>query len=221
MSDLKLSIKLTTEGGKVVVKEIDGVEQAAEGAADALNKTDRAGRQARQGLDSASKGAQNTETSVDRLNTRLRQAVTVGALFYAGMRAIGGIRAVADIADDTNVLRQRVKTAAKETGDFADVWNELYKNAQDNGAGMQGTVELFQRLGSSRKELKATNDQMLMFTDAVQQLGVIGGSSTQAMDAGLTQLAQGLGGGVLRAEEFNSVLENLPELANRIAQGMG
>ncbi|WP_041523594.1 tape measure protein [Gilvimarinus agarilyticus] len=221
MSDLNLSIKLTTEGGKVVVKEIDGVEQAAEGAADALGKTDKAGRKAKSGLDAAGKGAKKTDSEIDQLNKRLKNAISFAALFYTGMQAIGGLRAAATLADDFNILEQRVKTATKDTGDFNRVWAELYQNAQDNGAVMQGTVELFQRLSSSRKELKATNTQMLEFTNTVQQLGVIGGSSTQAMTAGLTQLAQGLGGGVLRAEEFNSILENVPELAVRIGKGMG
>ncbi|WP_339615249.1 tape measure protein [uncultured Gilvimarinus sp.] len=221
MSDLKLSIKLTTEGGKVVVKEIDGVEQAATDAAHALDKTDKSGRKAKQGLDQAGKGARETDNAIDRLNKRLTQAVTVGALFYAGMRAFQGVRVMADIADDTNVLRQRVRTATKETGEFYEVWDALYTNAQDNGAAMQSTVELFQRLSIGKKELQASTEEMLVFTDAVQQLGVIGGSSTEAMKFGLGQLSQAMSGDIVRAEEFNSVLENIPELAQRVAEGMG
>ncbi len=55
----------------------------------------------------------------------------------------------------------------------------------------------------------------------MQQLGIISGASQGAMSAGLLQFGQAMAAGVVRAEEMNSLLENIPEVANRIAKGMG
>ena len=124
-------------------------------------------------------------------------------------------------ADSWNVLQARIKTATRETGDYNTVSAELYKTNQRNGQQMETTVSLFQALARTAPELGATNQEMLALTNTVQQLGVISGTTQAAQRAGLLQFTQGLAGGVFRAEEFNSVLENLPELANRIAKGMG
>jgi tape measure domain-containing protein len=125
------------------------------------------------------------------------------------------------LADKYNVLEQRIKTATKTTKDWVAVQGEVVRIAKDTGLGLATTVSLFQGLARTGPELGATNRQMLVFTETLAKLGSIGGSSQTQMDAGLLQLTQGLSAGILRAEEWNSVLENTPEIANRIAQGMG
>lgn len=124
-------------------------------------------------------------------------------------------------ADAYNVLQERIKTATRETGDYVKVSRELFEVSQANGVQLRTTVSLFQNLARSGPELQATNDQMISLTNLVQQLGVISGATDQNLNAGLLQFSQGLSAGVFRAEEFNSLLENIPEVANRIAKGMG
>jgi tape measure domain-containing protein len=41
------------------------------------------------------------------------------------------------------------------------------------------------------------------------------------MKNGLLQFSQAMSSGTVHAEEFNSILENMPEVANRIAGGLG
>jgi len=171
-----------------------------------------------------SDGAKNVRTSIkkvkeealgaDKAIDRLKQGVV--ALF-----AFGTAKKALETADSFNVLQQRIKTATKATGDFKSVSEDLFKVSQKNGTALETNVELFQGLARVAPELNATNSQMLKLTETVGQLGVIGGSSTEAMKNGLLQFTQGLAAGTFRAEEFNSILENLPEVAVRIANGMG
>ena len=159
------------------------------------------------GLDSAIK-----KTSPSLLNFKnIISTVAIGAL----------ISSLVKNADAYNVLQQRIKTATKETGDYVRVSNELFNISVKNGVELNSTVGLFQNLARSSPELQATTDDMLKLTDAVQQLGVISGASQNNLSAGLLQFSQGLSSGVFRAEEFNSLLENIPEVAVRIAKGMG
>ncbi len=124
-------------------------------------------------------------------------------------------------ADAFNVLQARIKNATRETGDYNKVAKELYDISQDNGVALKNTVDVFQRLSQSRRDLGATNDQLLELTDLVQKLGVVSGSTGSQLDAGLLQFGQGLSAGVFRAEEFNSIVENLPALADSLAKGLG
>src|SRR5690606_13018136 len=61
----------------------------------------------------------------------------------------------------------------------------------------------------------------LALTESINQAVIISGASAAASDAALTQLIQGLQSGVLRGEEFNSVMEQAPRLAAALAAGLG
>lgn len=124
-------------------------------------------------------------------------------------------------ADRMTLLEGRVRQATETTGEFTQAWERLNKVATDTGAGLQAGVEIFQRLSFSRKEIKATVDEMLQFTEAVQKFGVVSGAGPAALKAGLTQLGQALSSDVARAEEFNSIMENIPVVGKAVADEFG
>ena len=151
-------------------------------------------------------------SKVEKSFFNLGNAVKGVALIALGKRAL-------ILADRFNVLQIRIRTATAATGDYNIVSEELFRISQATGTQLQTNVAVFQRLALGARDLGKTNEDVLQLVQVVQQLGVIGGSSTAALQAGLLQLSQGLSAGILRAEEFNSVIENLPEVANAIARG--
>ncbi|MBT8124848.1 MAG: tape measure protein, partial [Gammaproteobacteria bacterium] len=159
----------------------------------------------------------NFEKKTNKSIATVKKAFGGLIAFEAVRRATVGIL---QIADRMTELQGRVKNATRDTGDFNTVWKQLGSIAAETGTELDTTVQVFQRLVLARKELQTTNADMLQFTKTVQQLGVISGASTGALRAGLTQLAQGLSAGTLRAEEFNSIVENIPAVAKAIADGM-
>lgn len=62
---------------------------------------------------------------------------------------------------------------------------------------------------------------MLRVTKAVSQAIQISGNTATEASAGMIQLAQALASGVLRGEELNSILEQMPRVAEAIATGLG
>ncbi|WP_339862368.1 tape measure protein [Paremcibacter congregatus] len=145
------------------------------------------------------------------LNVRLGLAA---AVIYAGKQALV-------TADQVDVLQDRIKDATKATGGFETVWDGIASTAIKTGSAISGNVELVQRLAIAAEDLGGTNSEILRLNETVQKLGVISGASMSSLNAGTTQLAQGLGAGTFRAEEFNSLLENIPAVANLIAKNLG
>ncbi|MBQ4756048.1 tape measure protein, partial [Escherichia coli] len=86
---------------------------------------------------------------------------------------------------------------------------------------LQETQKLWEKLTSSLQSSGVTNNQILFLTDTLQKIGRVGGSSAEEMANALRQFGQSIDGGTVRAEEFNSVVENMPELARQMAAGMG
>lgn len=162
--------------------------------------------------------------SVENLQKQFRPlaaaAQSAGAALAATF-AVGGASQILKVADDYNKLVGRLDNATRSTRDLAQVQASLIATAKATGTSFQDNVEVFQRLSIGAKDLGASNQEVLKLVEIVDQLGAIGGSSTEAMQAGLMQFGQAMAAGTVRAEEFNSVVENLPMLAQRIADGMG
>ncbi len=135
----------------------------------------------------------------------------------AGFAAIKSIQLV----DEFNQLEGRVKNATKGIDEARVAFKGLNDIARKTGSGLEAPVAIFQRLSFVREEIKATIPEMLQFTDTVAKLGVVSGASPDALKNGLTQLGQSLSGNIVRAEEFNSIMENIPAVGTAIAKEMG
>lgn len=89
------------------------------------------------------------------------------------------------------------------------------------GGSLQDTAKLWETLSTALRDTGATNGQIIQLTETLQKIGRIGGSSSEEMANALRQFGQSISSGTVRAEEFNSILEQMPELARQIAAGMG
>jgi len=125
------------------------------------------------------------------------------------------------MADEFVLQEARIRNATQSVKEFEQSFNGLRDISRETGTGMEATVSIFQRLSFVRKEIGATTDEMLQFTETVSKLGVISGASPDALKFGLTQLGQGLSSNILRAEEFNSIMENIPAVGKQIADEFG
>lgn len=120
-----------------------------------------------------------------------------------------------------NTLQARVTRLSPSIDQAKDSMRELSAIASQTGSSLADTERLWESLTSSLKQSGATNRQILSLTATLQKIGTIGGSSTEEMSNALRQFGQSISGGIVRAEEFNSILEQMPELARQIAAGMG
>lgn len=115
----------------------------------------------------------------------------------------------------------RIRRVTEAMGDYNKVQAELYALSQRNGTALTETAKLFVSINRAAEDLGKGRDEVIQLTDTLQQLGVISGASGEAMKNSMLQFGQAMAGGVLRAEEFNSIVENTPEIAARMARGLG
>lgn len=172
-------------------------------ANNSLRETDIAAQTAQKGIDGA-KFAVNT---------------LVGALTALGIGL--GIRELAEAADSYTNLSVRIQIATREGGDFTSAMAGVHQVALATNSSLDATAGLFARLNTVGKEMGMTQQQALDLTKTVTQAIQIGGGSAQASEAAITQFIQAMQGGVLRGEEFNSIMENGYGLAEALAKGLG
>ena len=177
------------------------------------------------GIQRASK---NATKAINDVGTKAQVATKKASTGFQAMGRNIGIAAAAlaafkvvKIADEFTLLKARIDGSTESLEESTKAWAGLKDISKDTGADLGAAVDVFQRLSFVRTEIGATVNDMLQFTETVSQLGIVSGASTTALRSGLTQLGQGLSSGVLRAEEFNSILENIPAVGKAIAEEFG
>lgn len=165
-------------------------------------------------LDGSTDNAKKKTASFGSALTPL--AAAVGAVITAQTIKQWGL-----MAEQFSLFQTRIARLSPDLDTAASSYNQLLSISAKTGQSMTATVKLWESLTSTLKEFGATNTQVLQLTSTLQKIGTIGGSSATEVAQGLRQLQQGLSLGTLRAEEFNSVVENTPELGRQIAKGFG
>lgn len=180
----------------------------------AARKFDRLGSQIDQSM---SKSLGKAGAAVNRIgNVAGAAAARIAGVFAAG----ASLQAASRLADAAKNVQNALKVAGLEGAALTAVYDKLFASAQKNAAPIESLVTLYSRLALTQKELGASQQEIITFSDRVSLALRVGGTSAQEASGALLQLSQALGGGVVRAEEFNSVLEGAPTIAQAVAAGL-
>jgi len=153
------------------------------------------------------------------VNTSMALAVLGLAGFGAGLLALTA--AITRSADEMILLEARVRNVTTATNDFKGVWNGLGTIAKSTGVSLRDTIDVFSRIQIGARDLGKSNADVLRLVETVEKLGVMSGTGKQGLNAGLLQLGQAFSAGIVRAEEFNSIVENMPKVAQAIGDSLG
>lgn len=186
---------------------------------------DTSGGRAIQGqLNQIGVAGDNATNSTKRLEGQinsLRSTANAASRAFFGMMAAFGAREIVRIADNYTLFDARLKSITGSTQEASRAMRELREISNRTGTEIGVSIGIMQRLSFVRDEINATNDDLLVFTETVSKLGVTSGASNEAMRAGLTQLGQSISSQIVRAEEFNSIMENIPAVGKAIADELG
>ncbi|WP_409337797.1 tape measure protein [Enterobacter quasiroggenkampii] len=126
-----------------------------------------------------------------------------------------------EAADAMSQMQARIERLTGSAAAATQTMQGLMRISSATGGSLQDTAKLWETLSTALRDTGATNGQIIQLTETLQKIGRIGGSSTEEMANALRQFGQSISSGTIRAEEFNSILEQMPELARQIAAGMG
>ncbi len=174
-------------------------------------------RKVNERLEKMSGGASKAASKFDQLQTSINKVA--GAI--AASIVVDWGRAFLVVADNMSQLNSRIERLTGSAASASQTMQTLMNISSATGGSLQDTQKLWESLSTALKDTGATNGQVLQLTETLQKIGRIGGSSTEEMSNALRQFGQSISSGMVRAEEFNSMLEQMPELVRQIATGMG
>lgn len=176
---------------------------------------DRVGKKAEQVLGGKMQGIASKAFGV---------ASMAGAAVGVGM--IG--TAIADVAAKATGLSDRLaltKSRINLINDGSQTTNELmdkiYASAERARGSYLDMADSVGKLNMLAKDAFSSNDEAIVFVEQMNKQFKIGGASIQEQSAAMYQLTQAMAAGRLQGDEFRSIMENAPMLAQAIAQEMG
>jgi tape measure domain-containing protein len=172
---------------------------------------------ANKSLDSIGSSATNAAKKMDELQTNINRVA--GAI--AASLVVDWGKAFLVAADNMSQLNARIERLTGSAAAASQTMQSLMRISSATGGSLQDTEKLWETLSTALRDTGATNGQIIQLTETLQKIGRIGGSSSEEMANALRQFGQSISSGTVRAEEFNSILEQMPELARQIAAGMG
>ena len=235
--DSKGLVAAAKQSEQVVSKVFEAIKQEA-------NQTRLATNNATQGIDQLGKESTTAAVEVKKLDSELAntnvELSKTNALSNEATKGIKGLKTgytaltsamaalgigasateISRTADEFKVLEARIGLVTSKSGNFTQAFEGVKKIAIETRSNLTATAELFTRVKTATDQLGYSQERALNLTDLVNKSLIVGGGLAASNEAAIYQFNQALQSGVLRGEEFNSVMEQAPRLARALADGL-
>lgn len=144
--------------------------------------------------------------------------MAAGSLSLLALATTG--RSLVDFADSLQSIESRIKLATTGVADFSKAQAALVAISLRSHSALEGNAAIFSRTNKAIESMGGSVGTTLAVTDLLAKSIKISGKATSEQMALTTQLAQAFASGVLRGDEFNSVMENGSRVVYALADGL-
>lgn len=113
-----------------------------------------------------------------------------------------------------------IHIATESFSEFTLVQEKLFAVTQNIRSPLEETAQLYARINRVSDSLGASQNQSIKFTEGVGKALAIQHSRVGEVTGGLIQLAQALGSGIVRSQEFRSINDSLPVVMRTVAKNI-
>jgi tape measure domain-containing protein len=210
-----VKLRLSVEGHAQVSQALRDTSAGLAGVAAAA---EQAGAGTRQGMDVAVKG----------IGSLRAEAVSATSALSTLVQAIGGVAILRGLAggvlaaaDSVWQLRSRLQLATESTTESESVLTCINEVGRNSYKSVADVSEVFLQSATPMRELGFTTQQTLDLTEALSVSLVVSGANAQSSASAIAQFGQAMQLGVLRGQEFNTVVATAPRFAAALAATLG
>lgn len=191
-----------------------------------------AGAQIQSSMNNASGSLNNLDRQIDNVGQSAHQTSSAFAGWQTAIitanQALGLIRTALEgindgmqIVDKYNNLNARVALVNDGLQTQAELQDKIFRAAQRSYAPYESIADTVAKLNLLAKEAFKNNDESIRFAEIMNKSFAVAGTDAGQMSAALLQMNQALASGRLQGDEYRSIIENAPLIANAIADYMG
>jgi len=174
------------------------------------------------------KRIQDNVVEQNKFNTALSKGVDKADSLFSKIKSFiglyAGIQSVKiglDVSDNISQTTARLNMIndGKQTTD--QLQQAIFQSAKNLRAGFLDTASVVSKLGLLAPQAFNSNMETVKFSELMAKSFKVGGASTSEQTSGMYQLTQAMASGKLQGDEFRSIMENAPLLAQAISKYTG
>lgn len=150
--------------------------------------------------------------------SELMQTIKGAVAEYA---TIQNLSAVLNLSDQMASITARLNLMNDGLQTTEELQNMIFASAERSKGSYQATADAVSKLGFMAGDAFGSSEEIIAFMEQVNKQFTIAGTEAAGIDAAMSQLTQAMGAGVLGGEEYNSILEQAPNIIQAIADYMG
>lgn len=158
-------------------------------------------------------GISNTNSSMRQLLSTVMSIATI----YAGIRTAKWVMGESDQYVSTQARLEMINDNLRTQ---EELQNAIFNAARRSRAEYDSFAESTAKLGLLAGDAFANNDELIYFMETMQKAFKVSGASASESINAMYQLTQAMAAGKLQGDEFRSIMENAPMLADSIEQYM-
>jgi len=169
-------------------------------------------------------GARVVKRNLEEIGAVAERSVRGLRLLQNALFVLGGaglLSGLTRMLDTLTNFENRLTLVTKSTAELNAVQDELFNIATRTRSSFESTAEVYTRVALAVRQIGLSQRDTLNFTESLNQATILSGASAREAAAALIQLSQGLAAGRLNGDELRSVLEQLPFVADIIAEELG
>lgn len=135
--------------------------------------------------------------------------------------AVFGGKKITESVDTYTDSNARLALLTDNEAELQSLKNSIYQSAKDNRGVYGDSVSNVAKLGLLAGDAFKNNSEIVMFDNLMSKVFKVSGASSEERTSGMYQLTQAMAAGKLQGDEFRSIMENAPLLAQAIADYTG
>jgi tape measure domain-containing protein len=170
----------------------------------------------------AETGGKKVEKSLDGIEGGSKSAKNAVGGLVAGLAAIAGslvVREIIQYGDAWTQVNNQLRVNVDTTEEFLTAQQDVIGIALRTRSDLGATAQLYGRVTAAAGELGAKQSEVAQLTELAAQAIAVQGSTAGEASGALLQLSQLLGGNVVQAQEFNSLIDGARPLLVAVANG--
>ena len=170
----------------------------------------------------------NNTVAQENFNVSLRNASTASDTLFKKIKRVAAaylgiqtVKAGINLSDTMTQNTARLNLMNDVNQSTEELQKMIYQSAQSSRGNFLDVSQVVSKLGILAPNAFKSNQEAILFSELMAKSFKIGGASQQEQSAGMYQLTQALASGRLQGDEFRSIMENAPILAQAISKSLG
>ncbi len=229
-TEIEVRINASADAAAAEIEKLkskfNSLGNSAKSSIEKMNSTMGSGMQAAvaQANNAVNKFTSSMQKPVTAVQSVISAMGPLGAAVGAGFaveKVVQFAGAVAQATDQFAMMQAKLKMVNDGTQSQAELMAKVNAAANTARASYTDIAAAVGKLGTLAKDAFSSNDEMIFFVQQMNKQFQLSGASIQESTASMYQLTQAMASGRLMGDEFRSIMENAPMLAQAISTEMG